>query len=113
MVAPFSHFSDMLRLPFCSRFGDRAFDSFASSRVLLRWRLSWALSPILRSGRRSRCRPEHWNGGQEIRRGGYIVSGFSPFTLSLLELVFVVALCLAILAVRCGHPDHAHVMVRV
>jgi hypothetical protein len=36
------------------------------------------------------------------------VSGFSPVTLSLLELVFVVALCLAILAVRRGHPDHVH-----
>ena len=36
------------------------------------------------------------------------MSGFSPVTLSLLELVFVVALCLSILAVRRDHPDHVH-----
>jgi hypothetical protein len=38
------------------------------------------------------------------------VSGFSPVTLSLLGLVFVVALCLSILAVRRDHPDHVHTL---
>jgi hypothetical protein len=38
------------------------------------------------------------------------VSGFSPVTSSLLELVFVVALCLSILAVRRDHPDHVHTL---
>src|SRR5580692_3273625 len=54
IVAPFSHFSDILRLLFSSRFGDRVVDSFASSRVLLRLRLSWALLLISLSIRRSR-----------------------------------------------------------
>lgn len=38
------------------------------------------------------------------------MSGFSPVTLSLLGLVFVVALCLSILAVRRDHPDHVHTL---
>jgi hypothetical protein len=38
------------------------------------------------------------------------VSGFSPVTLSFLGLVFVVALCLSILAVRRDHPDHVHTL---
>jgi hypothetical protein len=40
MVALFSHFSNILRLPFSSRLDHRVLDNFASSRVLLRWRLS-------------------------------------------------------------------------
>jgi DNA-binding CsgD family transcriptional regulator len=38
------------------------------------------------------------------------VSGFSPVTLSFLGLVFVVAMCLSILAVRRDHPDHVHTL---
>jgi hypothetical protein len=38
------------------------------------------------------------------------VSGFSPFTLSFLGLVFVVALCVSILAVRRDHTDNAHTL---
>jgi hypothetical protein len=38
------------------------------------------------------------------------VSGFSPVTLSFMGLVFVVALCLSILAVRRDHPDHVHAL---
>jgi hypothetical protein len=36
------------------------------------------------------------------------VSGYSPATLLLLGLVFVVALCLSILAVRRDHPNAEH-----
>jgi len=38
------------------------------------------------------------------------VSGFSPVTLSFLGLVFVVALCVSILAVRRDHTDNAHTL---
>ena len=38
------------------------------------------------------------------------MSGFSPVTLSFLGLVFVVAMCLSILAVRRDHPDHVHTL---
>jgi hypothetical protein len=38
------------------------------------------------------------------------VSGFSPVTLSFLGLVFVVALCVSILAVWRDHTDNAHTL---
>ena len=38
------------------------------------------------------------------------MSGFSPVTLSFLGLVFVVALCVSILAVRRDHTDNAHTL---
>jgi hypothetical protein len=38
------------------------------------------------------------------------VSGFSPVTLSLLELVFLVMPCLSITAVWRDHADHAHTL---
>jgi hypothetical protein len=105
MVALFSHFSDILRLP--------SVRASAIALLMASHRATFCYAGGCPNLFRRPYSPEgkglEWSQCKDLTRSIHWERILACHTV-LLRVVFAATLCLSILAVRCDHPDHVHTL---